>query len=766
MNSTAEKLQEPSAHTHEKGFAGIALLVFVALALLMSVLFLPIKQYLVAALDWTGSLGFWGPLFVSGFYIVAAVLLVPGSVLTLGAGFLFGVPVGVLTVWVGAGLGAVAAFLVGRTLARDWVARKVSNNRKFAAIDEAVGREGFKVVLLLRLSPVFPFNILNYALGLTRVSFRNYAAASLIGMLPATLMYVYFGSAARSLTDVAAGNVQGGLAGQIFFWIGLSATIGVALFVTRLARRSLAAVEVLEQPLQSPPVELVPPSVGEHILIAPDDQHNRELMANTHPPNWVNPEPAGRYNLVVIGAGTAGLVTAAGAAGLGAKVALVERHLLGGDCLNYGCVPSKALIRSSRAYAAVRDAKNYGIEVPEGGSVDFASVMERVRRLRAGISHHDSAERFTNLGVDVFLGNARFTGPNSLEVGGKTLRFKKAVIATGARAVHLPIKGLSEAGYLTNETVFSLIERPARLAVLGGGPIGCEMAQAFQRLGSQVILFHSNGHILDREDADAAEIIQNRFISEGIRLILNSDLKEIEAVNGEKVIRFEVDGAQKSIPVDEILVGVGRAPNVEHLNLEVAGVQYDTRRGAYVDDHLRTSNRAIFAAGDVCMNYKFTHTADAAARIVIQNALFRGSKKLSALTVPWCTYTDPEIAHVGMYENDAVKQGIAVDTFVRPLAEVDRARLDSEDEGFVKIHVKKGTDRILGATVVAAHAGEMISELTLAMVGKLGLGTVSGVIHPYPTQAEAIKQSADAYNRTRLTPFIKKLFTRWFSWTR
>ena len=506
--------------------------------------------------------------------------------------------------------------------------------------------------------------------------------------------------------------------------------------------------------------------MSEKIEILPDDRHNRELVTHVHPPDWTNPEPAERYNLVVIGAGTAGLVTAAGAAGLGARVALVERHLMGGDCLNYGCVPSKALIRSSRAYAAVRDARNYGIDVAGTVSVDFSAVMDRLRRLRAGISRHDAVARFKSLGVDVFLGQGQFTGKDSVEVAGKTLRFARAVIATGARAVQPKIKGLAESGFLTNETVFSLTERPERLAVIGGGPIGCEMAQAFQRLGSQVILFHKNDHILDREDPDAAEIIQNRFVKEGIRLVLNSDLLEIQSRDGQKVISFEVHGSRDSIAVDEILVGAGRAPNVEHLGLEAAGVRYDQRKGVLVDDYLRTTNPVVFAAGDVSMMYKFTHAADAAARIVIQNALFRGSKKLSALLVPWCTYTDPEIAHVGMYERDAKKAGIEVDTFVRPLAEVDRPVLDGEDEGFVKIHVKKGTDKILGATIVASHAGDMISELTLAMKGKVGLGTISGVIHPYPTQAEAIKQVADAYSRTRLTPFLKNLFSKWFSWTR
>ncbi|MBI5250425.1 MAG: FAD-containing oxidoreductase [Desulfomonile tiedjei] len=766
MRKIAEKSEKHPERMGERGYTKLVFLLLIVSGLAISLFLLPFKQYVVAVLEWTKDLGVWGPIFLAGFYVLAAVLFLPGSVLTLGAGFLFGVPAGLATVWIGANLGACAAFLVGRTIAREWVAQKVKGNAKFAAIDEALGREGFKVVLLLRLSPVFPFDLLNYALGITKVSFRNYALASLIGMVPGTLMYVYFGSAARSLAEVAAGKVEGGIAGQAFFWFGLAATIAVALVVTRIARKSLKTAEVSASADPKPSQALPQTLLDEEVEVSPDDEHNRELVSNVHPPNWVNPQPAERYNLVVIGAGTAGLVTAAGAAGLGAKVALVERHLMGGDCLNYGCVPSKALIRSSRAYAEIRDSQNYGIDVDGKVTIAFSSVMERLRKLRAKISHHDSAKRLKDLGVDVFMGNARFTGPNTVEVDGKSLHFKKAVIATGARAVHPGIRGLAVAGFLTNETVFSLTARPSRLAVIGGGPIGCEMAQAFQRLGSQVMLFHKNDHILDREDRDAAEIIQNRFIGEGVRLILNSDLKEVELVNGEKIIHFEIGGKRESVAVDEILVGAGRAPNVENLNLEAAGVQYDTRRGVFVDDHLQTANPAIFAAGDVSMNYKFTHTADAAARIVIQNALFKGSKKLSALTVPWCTYTDPEIAHVGMYERDASKHGIAVDTFVKSLAEVDRAMLDGEDEGFVKIHVKKGTDQILGATIVAAHAGEMISELTLAMVGKLGLGTISGVIHPYPTQAEAIKQAADAYNRTRLTPLVKTLFTKWLSWTR
>lgn len=504
----------------------------------------------------------------------------------------------------------------------------------------------------------------------------------------------------------------------------------------------------------------------ENIKVTPEDTYNQALVANVHPNGWKNPEPRGRYNLVVVGAGTAGLVTAAGAAGLGARVALVERHLLGGDCLNYGCVPSKALIRASRSAHDVGTAARFGIRTGGDADVDFGAVMERMRRLRSELSFHDSAERFRDLGVDVYLGSARFLDTDALEAGGKTLQFSRAVIATGARAIGLPIAGLAEAGYLTNETVFSLTGRPARLAVIGGGPLGSEMAQTFHRLGSKVTVFEMSDHLLGREDSDAAEILQNAFIREGIQLMLRSKPLEVTLTDAGKLILFERQRREESIVVDEILIGVGRAPNVEGLNLEAAEVRYDEKYGVFVDDYLRTTNPRIYAAGDVCLPYKFTHMADASARIVIQNALFRGRKKWSSLTIPWTTYTDPEVAHVGMYEREAAEKGIEVDTFVRPLKEVDRAVLDGEEEGFVKVNVKKGSDKILGATIVARHAGEMISEISLAMVGGLGLKTIANVIHPYPTQAEAIKQTADLYNRTRLTPLLAKAFRFWLGLVR
>jgi pyruvate/2-oxoglutarate dehydrogenase complex dihydrolipoamide dehydrogenase (E3) component len=501
------------------------------------------------------------------------------------------------------------------------------------------------------------------------------------------------------------------------------------------------------------------------VTIQPDDEFNRALVHNVHPPDWVNPEPPGRYNLVVIGAGTAGLVTAAGAAGLGARVALVEKHLLGGDCLNVGCVPSKALIRASRACAQVRDAAAFGIRIKGDVDYDFGAAMARLRKLRALLSQNDSVHRFTKLGVDVFLGEGRFTGPDTVEVGGKTMRFAKAAICTGARAAAPPLLGLEQAGYLTNESVFSLTQLPRRLAVIGAGPIGCELAQAFARFGSQVTVLERMDRVLLREDPDAADLVNQAMVRDSVRFIFRAEVLQVLQHGAEKVLYHKVNGVIENLVADEILVGVGRAPNVEGLSLEAAGVLCD-QDGIIVNDHLQTSNPRILAAGDVCSKYKFTHAADAMARIVIANALFWGWQKASALVIPWCTYTDPELAHVGLYEKEAKGQGLNVQTFTWKLDEVDRAVLDGEEKGFARVLVRKGTDKILGATIVAAHAGDMISEITLAMTNRLGLGDVVRTIHPYPTQAEVVKKLGDAYNRTRLTPFVKRILEKWLSRSR
>ncbi len=500
--------------------------------------------------------------------------------------------------------------------------------------------------------------------------------------------------------------------------------------------------------------------------VAPSSAPERERRENVHPDGWRNPVPAARYNLVVIGAGTAGLVAAHAAAALGAKVALIERHLLGGDCLNVGCVPSKAIIRTSRLYAEMRHATQYGAQIPGDIRVDFSAVMQRMRGIRARISRADSVRRLTEDGVDVFFGEACFTGTEALTVDGTTLRFKKAMIATGSRPDTASIPGLVEAGYLTNENVFDLTELPRRLLVIGGGPLGCELAQAFCRFGSQVTIVQEMPMFLPKEERDAAQLLSDAFARDGIEVRLDTQVASVRVENGHKRVDLVNQGHSDTLSVDAILAGVGRLPNVEGLNLPAAGVECDETTGVRVNDFLQTSNPRIYAAGDACLEHKFTHTADASARIVVRNALFLGRQRQSALTIPWCTYTDPEIAHVGLYVRQAHNKDISVKTFTIPMHDVDRAIADGEEAGFVKIHVKEGTDRILGATIVARHAGEMINEVTLAMVAGIGLRTLARVIHAYPTQGEAIKKAADAYNRTRLTPFRNNLLRKWLCWKR
>ena len=500
------------------------------------------------------------------------------------------------------------------------------------------------------------------------------------------------------------------------------------------------------------------------VEVQPEDEFNQKLIENVHPPDWANPKPSGRYNLVVIGAGTAGLVPAAGGALLGSRVALIERHLMGGDCLNYGCVPSKALIRAARAAHAVAEAREFGIEA-QLPKVRFAEVMKRVRRVRADISPHDSAERFRGLGADVFLGEARFIDRNKVEVAGQRLEFKKAIIAAGARAASPPIPGLAETGFLTNETVFSLTELPGRLIVIGAGPIGCELAQSFSRLGSKVSIVNDVDALLPREDRDAAAILARQFERENIAMVLGAKIQCVLPAAGEKTIVFDRGRGPERISGDEILVAVGRTPNLEGLNLEAAGVLYDSR-GITVNDHLRTSNPSIFAAGDIASRYQFTHAAEALGRIALQNALFFGRKRASDLVIPWCTYTDPEIAHVGLHERDARERSHEIETLTLPFQENDRAVVDGEANGFARVHADKSNGQILGATLVGRHAGETIGELVLAIQRKLKLSDLGGVIHPYPTQAEIIKRLGDASMKSRLKPWVKKALVKIFEWRR
>jgi pyruvate/2-oxoglutarate dehydrogenase complex dihydrolipoamide dehydrogenase (E3) component len=532
-----------------------------------------------------------------------------------------------------------------------------------------------------------------------------------------------------------------------------------------LSVRALRALRALTLYSQTHPRRRVNSStfrVLEDLEVTPLDEWNVKLLDNVHPPKWIDPDArAIKYKMLVIGAGAAGLVTAAASAGVGARVALIEKHLLGGDCLNFGCVPSKALLRCARA---VKDAQNgaaFGVRV-ENVHVDFPAIMERMRRLRAQISPNDSARRFSKeLGIDVFIGTAQFVSKNQVIVNNQVLRFSKCCIATGGSAAVPDIPGLRESGFHTNVSIFNLTELPRRMAVFGTGAVGCELAQAFARFGSEVHLFGRSSTVLPKEDKDAGEIVGRAMQEDGVRMHLGIQYERVELRNGARVVQFLRDGVGEAVEVDLILVATGRKPNVNGIGLKKAGVKYDAEEGIAVNDHLQTSNGSIYACGDVCGQYQFTHMADAMARMVVRNALFMGSSKFSALTVPWCTYTEPEVAHVGLYESDLRDANIEFQTFTRKFEEVDRAILDGDTEGYVRVHVRSGTDQIVGATIVASHAGDMISEITLAMTNKIGIGRIANVIHPYPTQAEAIRQLGDAFNRTRLTPFVKVLFRKW-----
>ncbi|MHB1667310.1 MAG: mercuric reductase [Thiomonas sp.] len=494
-----------------------------------------------------------------------------------------------------------------------------------------------------------------------------------------------------------------------------------------------------------------------------DSAHERELLANVCPSGWVNPTPPGVYHLLIIGAGPGGLAAARAAAGLGMNVALIERHRLGGSSLSYGCVPSKAMIRTSRLYAEMRDAPNFGAGPPPTIEVDFQAVMQRVRRIRARISRVDSAARLIADGIDLYFGAAHFVGADAVEVGGVRLRFKKALIATGSRSILPEIPGLTEAGYLTNESVFDLAALPRSLLVIGGGPLGCELAQAFSRFGVQTIIAHNAPLFLPKEERDAAQMVSDALARDGVEIHLNSEAISVRVERGRKLVELVNDGNVVTVEVEAILTGIGHTPAVRALKLEAAGVAYDPDAGIHVDDFLRTSNPRIYAAGDVCLEHKYSNMAEASARLAVQNALFFGRKRMSALTIPWCTYTDPEIAHVGMYVRQARERNIPVKTFTVPMHDVDRAITDGEENGFVKIHVREGTDTVLGATIVARHAGEMINSISVAMVAGIGLSTLAGVIHAYPTQAEAIKMAADAYMRTRPSHPIGRLLRAWLN---
>ena len=740
-------------------------LVLLLIAAGIGLFFLPLRQWFSVFEAYVQALGAVGPVVYALAYVALTVSLFPASLVTVGAGTLFGLKTGLLVVLVGANLGALCSFLLARTFLRQRVTRWTEFNPKFRFLDEAIGRQGFKMVLLCRLSPIFPFILLNYFLGLTAVRVVAYVLANLLGMLPAMFLLVYVGATARAALEAQPTATD--FYQQALKYIGLAATVVIVVVVTRMARRALRQAEQKEEENHGGPKtgmeeNCEPTSFGETLSV--DDPHDKRLIENCRPSGWINPTPAKKYNLVVIGAGTAGLVSAAGAAGLGARVALIERNLLGGDCLNVGCVPSKSMLRAARAAHEIRNGE-FGVTLRGGAETNFSAVMERLRRLRAGISEHDSAARFAGLGVDVFIGQGRFVERSTIEVDGRELKFDRAVIATGARPAVPRIAGLRETGFYTNETIFNLSELPRRLAVIGAGPLGCELAQCFARLGSAVTLMTDGARILPREDGDAADIVRRQMERDGVRIVTAATVQRAEITNDSKTLALVAGDRSSEVLCDAILVAVGRRPNLENLSLEAAGIRHSAN-GIEVDERLRTSNPHVFAAGDVCSRFKFTHAADAMARIVIANALFLARRKVTGLVMPWCTYTDPEIAHAGFYEKDARAAGFDVATLTQEMSGVDRAVLDGETEGFARVHYEKKTGRILGGTIVARQAGEMLGELTLAMVAGQKLDVLSSTIHAYPTQAEALRKIGDTYMKTKLTPTVKKIFARWLAWRR
>ena len=495
------------------------------------------------------------------------------------------------------------------------------------------------------------------------------------------------------------------------------------------------------------------------------DESRAELLRHVRPPEWRNPAPADRYDLVVVGGGTAGLVCAMGASGLGARVALVERHRLGGDCLNSGCVPSKALLRAGRAVGEIRAAAAMGINVSRV-DVSYADVVARVHARRSHIAEHDSAPRLQQAGVDVFFGDGRFVDPKTISVNGSVLRFRRAVIATGGRPAVPAIPGLDTIPFLTNETIFERTDLPRHLLVIGAGPIGCELAQAFSRFGARVTVVDQARQVLGRDDPRGAALIRRALEGDGVQFELGVSIEAAERRGDDVQLRLmrepHGDTTRTTVVGDALLVAAGRAPNIEDLDLDAGAIKAD-RRGVTVDDRLRTSNPRVYASGDVCSSYKFTHAADAMSRLVIQNALFFGCRKVSSLIIPSVIYTTPELAHVGATHADVAASDKLASITV-PLAEVDRAIVDDETEGFVTVHHERG--RIRGCTIVAPHAGDIIGEAAFALTHGGTLSQLSGTIHPYPTTAEALRKAGDAYRRQALTPGVRRWLERYFAWTR
>lgn len=651
-------------------------------------------------------------------YVIVTALSLPGAaVMTLAGGALLGFWTALLTVSFASTIGATLAFLVSRFLLRDWVQGRFGD--KLKAINEGMEKEGPFYLFTLRLVPLFPFFVINLVMGLTPMRAITYYWVSQIGMFPGTAVYVNAGTQLAQI-ESASGILSPGII-LSFVLLGI---------FPLLAKRMV------------------------------DLMNRRKAFSG-----WTKPASFD-YNLAVIGAGSGGLVSAYIAAAVKAKVALVEKEKMGGDCLNTGCVPSKALIRSAKMISYAKRAQEFGLS---SAQVDFkfSDVMERVQQIIKKIEPHDSVERYSSLGVDCFTGEAQIKSPWSIEVDGKTLTAKNLIVATGARPLVPPIKGIESIDYLTSDNLWDIREPPGRLIVLGGGPIGSEMTQAMARLGADVTQIEMASRILIREDPEVSSFIQKRFELEGIRVLTGHMAQEIVVENGEQILLCDVQGQETvRVPFDNLLVAVGRRPNVSGFGLEQLGVRISERGTVSVDPFLRTNYPNIYAVGDVAGPYQFTHTASHMAWYATVNALFGGFKsfKVDYRVIPWATFTDPEVARVGLSEEEAMSAHIPYETTRYDLDELDRAISDSEDHGWVKILTKPGSDKLLGATIVGSHAGDLLAEFVLAMKHGIGLNKILGTIHTYPTLAEANKATAGVWKKAhapeKLLNWVEK-FHRW-----
>ncbi|WP_397597028.1 FAD-dependent oxidoreductase [Silanimonas sp.] len=669
----------------------------------------------VAANPWQAA----GLFFLA--YVLVAALSIPGAaVMTLAAGALFGLLEGTVLVSFASSIGATLAFLVARFGFRD--ALRARFGERLRDIDAGIARDGAFYLLTLRLVPAFPFFIVNLLSGLTSLPTRTFYWVSQLGMLPATIVYVLAGTQLaqiRSVGDILSPGLLGALVALGTLPLLLKAVLGWLK-----ARRVYAG-------------------------------HRKPRSFD--------------YNLIAIGAGSAGLVTTYIGAAVKAKVALIEKHKMGGDCLNTGCVPSKALIRSARLLAEAREAQKYGLN-SLSADFDFATVMERVQRVVAKVEPHDSVDRYTGLGVDVIEGDARLVSPWEVEVNGRRISARSIVIATGARPLVPTIPGLESIEALTSDTVWALRELPKRLLVLGGGPIGCELAQSFARFGAAVSVVEMAPRLLPREDPEVGALLAERLAHEGLHVATDHKALRIEPGADGKggVLVAEANGSEVRIDFDRLLLALGRTPNTRGFGLEELGVELGPRGHVAVDGLMRTNFPNILVAGDVAGPYQFTHMAAHQAWYAAVNGLLAPfwSFKVDYRVVPWVTFTDPEVARVGLSEDEAKAQGIAIDVTRYGIDDLDRAIADSNDEGFVKVLTPPGSDRILGACIVGAHAGELLPEFVLAMKHGLGLNKLLGTIHVYPTMNEANKYAAGVWKRANAPQGALRWAERFFRWRR